>query len=128
MSEPKRNGSWEELAEPFKTKVHLLFEAMRARGFDPVIFEGCRTFERQKWLYAIGRTRSLKRKTVTWTLTSKHLKCQAVDVISKKSWWNNPKFYVALRQEAEKLGLYTIYKKEADHVQLAKVINGSYSV
>lgn len=115
--EPRRNSNWEDLKEPFKTKIHQLFEAMRARGLDPVIFEGLRSMGRQKWLYGIGRTHSLDRKPVTWTLKSEHLKGKAADVISKSKGWSDSKFYVIMRQEAEKLGLYTLYPRESCHVQ-----------
>jgi len=128
MMEPKRNADWARLSEPFRLQVHLLFKAMRKRRFDPVIFEGCRTLERQIWLYGVGRTHDLNRKPVTWTMHSKHLKCTAVDVISKKYWWGNAAFYKALCEEAEKLGLFTLYRKEQCHVQMDRVVNGSYSL
>lgn len=118
MREPKRDGSWEHLTEPFKTKIHKLFNAMRARGFDPVIFEGLRTQERQKWLYDIGRTHHKNRKPVTWTLHSEHFTGEAADVINRKDWWSNETFYQVMRAEARILGLYSLYPRESCHIQL----------
>lgn len=117
MKEPPRNNNPELLDTHFHAALDRLMGLMRSNGYDPVIFEGLRTEERQKWLYGVGRTHSKNRKPVTWTLKSKHLKGMAADVISKKRLWNWPAFYVALKKNAAACGLRTL-KSEGCHVEM----------
>ncbi len=63
--EPKRITSISELWEPIQGRVRNVLAAMKARGFDPIIFESRRTKERQAWLYGKGRTHHLRSKPVT---------------------------------------------------------------
>lgn len=118
MTEPPRISDIDKLRPDVAEKVKLLIQRMRVRGFDPVVFETLRTKERQQWLYGIGRTHSLDRKPVTWTLKSKHLEGKAADIISKSRGWNWPAFYAALGQEARAVGLRRI-SKELCHVEVA---------
>ena len=117
LFEPKRDNSLESLTPAMKAKVLQLLAAMKARGFDPVVFEAKRSQARQNWLYSIGRTRQTWRKPITWTTHSFHLRGNAVDIISKRYGWSNSAFYVVLWQEAHKLGLRTINKEQC-HIQL----------
>lgn len=116
MKEPARQSSVWLLWEPFRDRVLELNKRLSERGFDPMVFESLRTLERQKWLYGVGRTHSLTRKPVTWTLISRHLVGKGVDIISKSRLWNHPAFFKALREEAEKLGL-RVLDKEQCHVE-----------
>lgn len=120
--EPKRQDDLGLLWDPFQAKVEQLFTALRVRGFDPKPFETVRSQARQEWLYAQGRTRNVGQKPITWTLKSKHLAGKAVDVVSASRWWDWPKFFAALREEAVKLGLRdcrggTRFAMESCHVQ-----------
>jgi LAS superfamily LD-carboxypeptidase LdcB len=119
MTEPKRDSSRTSLTPVMQVSVHLLFAAMQAKGYDPVLFETRRSQERQDWLYGIGRTHSMKRKPVTWTHHSEHFTGEAFDVISKSRGWDWLQFYAALGKEARKLGLYQI-RQEQCHIQRRK--------
>jgi hypothetical protein len=106
--EPKRNADITSLVPYVADRVEKILARMKARGFDPIVFEALRTKARQEWLYGVGRTHSLKRKPITWTLKSRHLAGKAVDIISKKRGWNWPEFYTALREEARREGMYAL--------------------
>jgi len=108
MTEPKRNTDTNSLVPYVKDRVQKLLVAMKARGYEPIIFEALRSDERQAWLYGIGRTHQKNRKPVTFTLKSKHIDGKACDIISRSKLWNDPRFFTALKQEANKVGLYTL--------------------
>lgn len=116
IPEPARCADIDSLWPPFRSRVIELLRAMETRGFDPIVHEARRTIERQRWLYGIGRTHQTGRRPVTWTLRSWHLSGKAADIISRSRLWHWPRFYVVLRQEAERLGLETL-RHEACHVQ-----------
>jgi hypothetical protein len=116
MTEPTRNKDINSLEPYVRDRVIKLLDAMKHRGFDPIIFEAHRSIERQKWLYGIGRTHQLDRRPVTWTLRSKHLVGKACDIVSKSHLWDYPAFYKALKQEAKKVGLKTL-RVEQCHVE-----------
>jgi len=58
--------------------VKVVHRALQISTVDFMVVEGLRTLERQKQLYAQGRT--TKGNIVTWTLKSKHLDGLAVDL------------------------------------------------
>jgi len=75
----------------FQKKVALFLQEAKNQGLNIMIFEGLRSIERQKALYAIGRTTEPNRKPVTWTLKSNHLTGKAVDIVFNVNWqpsWN----------------------------------------
>lgn len=124
--EPKRDNNTANLAFYFLQRIHILFDRLKARGFDPEIFEGYRTNSRQIWLYGYGRTHHIGCKPKTWTRHGKHnvndsqgKPCgKAVDVISKKDYWSNPAFYNALQEEVNAIsGIETLTPTEQCHVQ-----------
>lgn len=55
-----------------------LEEVFLPLGFQPIITDANRTLEQQKELYAQGRTKA--GKIVTWTLNSKHVGGNAIDI------------------------------------------------
>ena len=118
MKEPPIQNDIDLLWEPFRAKVETLLGRMTNRGFDPRPFETLRTGERQKWLYGYGRTHHIGCKPKTWTMQSRHIPGKAVDIISKSRFWDWPEFFVALKQEAKKLGL-NVLEVEQCHVQWA---------
>ena len=58
--------------------VDIAQEACQALPFDVIVVEGVRTIQRQRGLYAQGRTKP--GKIVTWTMNSKHIDGLAVDL------------------------------------------------
>ncbi len=58
--------------------VDIAQEACQALPFDVIVVEGVRTIQRQRDLYAQGRTKP--GKIVTWTMNSKHIDGLAVDL------------------------------------------------
>jgi hypothetical protein len=110
------DANWSGLAPRFREALERVFEVLRGQGFRPVLFEGRRSMDRQRWLYAIGRTREKHRKPVTWTLHSRHLSGFAADVVSRDKWWSDPPFFAALREVAVGLGL-EVLDVERCHVQ-----------
>lgn len=106
--EPKRNADIGSLQTYLVHRVQAILNDMRALGFDPIIFEAKRSYERQEWLYGVGRTHSRNRKPVTWTLNSKHLTGKAVDIISKSKGWHHPEFYRALRRIARQHDMHAL--------------------
>lgn len=117
MISPQINRDWDKLNPELARRLRRVFAAMEAKGYDPMLFEGLRTQERQRWLYGIGRTHRKWQKPVTWTLKSKHLVGKAADIVSKKRLWNWPEFYKELRQQAKEYGLRTL-RAEACHVEI----------
>lgn len=83
------------LVPAFADQIEKLFQAMRARGFDPLLWEGWRSSVRAKDLSVKG----------TGIENSMHIYGGAVDIVSESKLWNDPKFFAALGQEAKKLGL-----------------------
>jgi hypothetical protein len=126
LKEPPIDNNPSHLWLPFYQRIQTLFDALTKRGFDPMIFEGYRSQERQDWLYGYGRTHHKKSKPKTWTKESKHSKttdggkpcAKAADVVSKSKLWASSAFYTALREEVAKIsGIGTLYPQEACHVQ-----------
>ena len=58
--------------------VAIAQEACQVLPFDVIVVEGVRTIQRQRDLYAQGRTKP--GKVVTWTMNSKHIDGLAVDL------------------------------------------------
>jgi hypothetical protein len=75
--------------------VAVVEAASKSVPFDILVVEGLRTLERQKQLYAQGRT--TPGKIVTWTLKSKHIDGKAVDIVPLKKDgtidWNDVKSF-----------------------------------
>lgn len=59
------NDKLETLVPSFRSRVMDWLAACRAAGLQPYIYEGLRTSQRQRALYAIGRTAQKNRSTVT---------------------------------------------------------------
>lgn len=111
----------------FYAKLQAAFADMQAQGFDPYVFEGARTQQRQAYLYGQGRTtfKTYGRtgSKVTWTLdASKHgtYPCRAADVISKTTFWKDPAFFEAWGKAAKAQGLRWLGDiGDKPHVELA---------
>jgi len=84
------------LNKEFAAAIEALFQIMRARGYDPFLWEGYRSPERARYLAGKG----------TGIIRSLHIRGKAVDIISEKDLWSNHEFFTALGEEATKLGLF----------------------
>lgn len=101
-----------DLDPVFSAKLEAAFDAMRAQGYDPKVFEGGRTQRRQAWLYGQGRPDFVGTgrpgKQVTWILSASNhgtFPGQAVDVISASKGWADMKFFDALGAAVKAQGL-----------------------
>jgi hypothetical protein len=83
------------LLPSFADTLEVLFQRMRARGFDPCLHEGYRTPARAAELDRQGKGKS----------DSLHIYGAAADIVSCSTQWSDPKFFRALGAEAEALGL-----------------------
>ena len=75
-----------------KVLIDIIEEAIVDSPYDFGIPKdgGFRTAERQKEMYAIGRTTDMGKKSITWTLNSYHMTGKAFDIYAyvdgKASW------------------------------------------
>lgn len=103
------------LLPSFARKVRQLLSNMRARGFDALLFEGYRSPERARELAARG----------TGSYPSQHMVGAAADIVSASTMWADSRFFKALDEEARKLGLTRVIRKngtlDQPHVQAAPV-------
>jgi len=80
----------------FASKLELVFQRMRARGFDPILWEGFRTEARAQELKKAG----------VGIYPSLHQYGLAADIVDRRLRWNAPRaFYDAIGYEADRLGL-----------------------
>lgn len=104
--------NWSDFDPEFARRLRAAFDTMEAQSFDPFVYEGARTQRRQAYLYGQGRptfaTYGRAGKVVTRILdASKHgaYPVKAADVVSRTTWWNDPKFFEAWGKAAEAQGL-----------------------
>ncbi len=98
------------LVPSFKGRVLLLISALERRGFEPVVVQGRRTVQQAKANTAKG----------TGIVQSMHRWGCAADFADRETRWDDPKFFVALGEEALKLGLWwggEWRKPDRPHVQ-----------
>ncbi len=70
-----------------ETLVNVVKRAIEISAVDFTVMEGVRTLERQRELYAQGRT--APGKIVTWTMNSRHIEGKAVDLVPYPLDWND---------------------------------------
>ena len=70
-----------------ETLVNVVKRAIEISEVDFTVLEGVRTLERQRELYAQGRT--APGKIVTWTMKSRHIEGKAVDLVPYPLDWND---------------------------------------
>lgn len=109
------------LTPNFKAKVILFLAEAKKEWLDVIVWETKRTLARQKELYAQWRTTPWN--IVTWTLQSKHLTWEAIDIIFDKDpdpkkvipvWsWD----YEKLIEIWKKYWMVSLYPKETCHFQ-----------
>ena len=87
--------------------VRVVYRALEISKRDFMVLEGLRTLQRQKELYAQGRT--TPGKIVTWTMQSKHLLGKAVDLGPYPLDWNDRAGFEEIKramfQAADELGV-----------------------
>lgn len=88
------NTSLARLKGVDETLVRVVKRAIEICEIDFKVLEGMRTLERQRELYAQGRTEP--GKIVTWTMNSKHLEGKAVDLVPYPIDWTNLKKFDAI--------------------------------
>ena len=88
------NTSLARLKGVDETLVRVVKRAIEICEIDFKVLEGMRTLERQRELYAQGRT--APGNIVTWTMNSKHLEGKAVDLVPYPIDWNNLKKFDAI--------------------------------
>lgn len=102
------------LLPSFARQLNSLFLALRARGFDPILWEGYRTPARAASLSTTG----------AGIADSMHSYGAAADILSASRMWGWPEFYQALGQEAARLNLVwggTWRRADGPHVQALSV-------
>ena len=67
--------------------VKVVMRAIEISEVDFTVLEGLRSLERQRELYAQGRT--TPGKIVTWTMNSRHIEGKAVDLVPYPLNWND---------------------------------------
>ena len=79
---PPINNSINSLSDNFRKKFNPWRAEVSRKYPNAVVFEARRSQERQKYLYAQGREKPYeKNRIVTWTMDSKHLSGDAVDIV-----------------------------------------------
>ena len=97
-------------------KVMRVMERMTAEhGHTVEVVEGYRTPERQRQLYAQGR--SAPGPIVTWTTESRHSEGLAVD-LRVDGTWKAPEAYAHLQRIAREEGLGTLGMRDPGHLEL----------
>lgn len=97
----------DSLSAELQPRARRLLELAAAEGIELVVTEGRRTVERQRELYAQGRT--TPGPIVTWTMNSKHLTGEAFDVAvrvdGKLTWPDDDALWERIGQIGESVGL-----------------------
>ena len=81
------NTSLARLQGVDETLVNVVKRAIEISEIDFTVLEGKRSLERQRQLYAQGRT--APGKIVTWTMNSRHVEGKAVDLVPYPLDWND---------------------------------------
>ena len=108
----------EKLDPELRAKVERVIERMASEhGHRVEVVEGYRSAERQRFLYAQGRTRP--GPVVTWTKESHHMDGHAAD-LKVEGPWAQRDAYVQLQKIAREEGLGTLGMKDPGHVELLR--------
>ena len=121
MAEPTQDRNLNHLHPTFRKPFEAWLAHARESGFKILVYETFRSPERQKYLYALGRTIPPFGRVVTYTLDSCHRYGIAADLVpldaKGNALWNGyDKLYRACPPSAYGLELLSF---ERPHVQLA---------
>lgn len=121
-TEPPQVRELAQLEPRFRAAVESFLAEASAKGTKLKVLETKRSAERQAWLFAQGRTRP--GKIVTWTMASRHLTGEAVDVwpsglgfSSKTDLDSAVSILTGLRPLANKWGLDNSIPNDSGHFQ-----------
>lgn len=107
--EVPRNNSLGCLARGFREKLAKVIAEMRSEGYKPLVYETCRTNERQQYLYGFGRDYDDGRGRVTNSKNAVHTWHRfglAADIICAEDGWEAPSdFWNSLERACVKYGL-----------------------
>ena len=99
------------LSPAFRARLLQVFDAMRAEGFAPLLWEGRRALQRAQELAQRG----------TGTVNSMHIYGAAADVVDALTHWSaGPRFWESLTRNAEAAGLVAgsrWKRQDSPHVQ-----------
>ena len=107
------------MSDNFRKKFNPWRAEVSRKYPNAVVFEARRSQERQKYLYAQGREKPYeKNRIVTWTMDSKHLSGDAVDIVFMNDWkleriWP----YKDLIDMAKNYGIENLAPRELCHFQ-----------
>lgn len=96
-TQPQVLSDLDFLLSAFRPKVDLMIAAMTARGFKLRVFETRRSRQRAHYLASIGKSKN--------GALSMHCLDAALDCVDAEKLWDNPAFFRALGEEAQKLKL-----------------------
>jgi peptidoglycan LD-endopeptidase CwlK len=121
MIEPAQDRNSNHLHPLFREPLEAWLTATRAKGFRVLVYETFRTPQRQKYLYAIGRTIAPFGHYLTYTMDSCHRYGLAADQVplapnGKALWSGYDALYKAVPPAAFGLELLSF---ERPHLQLA---------
>lgn len=92
----KPDRDMDKLVPEFRTRVELLLTKMQNWGFDPMVWEAWRSFERARLLQARG----------VGVAKSVHCYGLAVDLVSESRKWSpRPTFWMSLEKACAELNL-----------------------
>lgn len=107
--EVPRDNSLGCLAGQFRKRLALVIAEMQSEGYKPLIYETCRTNDRQRWLYGFGRDYDDGRGQVTRSKNHDHTWHGfglAADIICAEDGWDAPAdFWNSLERACVKYGL-----------------------
>lgn len=111
------NADVTTLTPQMQAKVAAFMRLAHDHGLSIRVFEARRSKERQAWLYAQGRTRP--GVIVTWTLQSRHITGEAVDIVfvdpkGNPTWTGDWKTLIAI---GKSVGLDNLSPAETSHFQ-----------
>lgn len=117
-----------KLLPAFRQKLEVLFARLRARGLDPLLYEGYRSPERAKQLsseHCAPCQNAPSRTCCTGVYPSQHSIGAAADIVSVSKGFSAPKtFWDAIGKEAETIGLTwggRFSRPDPGHVQAMRV-------
>ncbi|NJK42990.1 MAG: M15 family metallopeptidase [Pleurocapsa sp. SU_196_0] len=125
--QPAKNRNPKALHPEFLGRLERWLAAARV-AFPHLEFsigEGRRTLTRQRWLFGVGRTHTLKSRVVTWTLLSMHRWGLAADIVIVRKtargvaiWDTSVWQHVFAVIPPSKFGLESLVPTEWNHLQI----------
>jgi len=110
------NSDPERLVPEFRHRIDRVISRMESEyGHEVKLVEGYRSPDRQRAIYAQGRTQP--GPVATWTQESLHSQGRAADLIVDGGW-DSPEGFARLQQVAKEEGLGVLGSKDPGHLEL----------